>query len=511
MVIIGIGLVLGLLAVGGLVYEWQEGEFAYLPLVVRLTLLVILVTAFLVFPGQPVNIVIQNWQPEALYPTSPTLLVDPISWFGAISVLVVALFLLLIQNPLQTRFAIWTLGVTAVSLLASLAANPITLLLLWTLLDGLIFFFLLFHQQEKEQVQQVVFSFAFHLFGSVLLAAASLTAFQDNLPLTFGQIPQPSRNLLLLAAFFHLRIWTPRIAYQDNRAFEPLFRLIPSAPGLMLLIRAAGTASPAQMGMPGYLLALLLLIISLLLNFWEDETPRFRLWMFGWACLVVGSAYLGEAQAALTWSGVLLLSGSLPLFLKKKGLLTSLVLGGGLLMTIALPFTPAWPGTRLFAGGIQGGAFVVGTGFLIRRYIAVLLEKWGALKREEVPEMVFPLLGGLLVVAFQAFILLRVGLIPTQLTLSQGTLWASLTVLVLGLSAFLTHFRDVTIPEMFRSRSAWLESLGRGAWQVGRGMYWAVGRFVSFVTSVVEGGGGVLWALLGAFFLISLLALWGGG
>ena len=87
----------------------------------------------------PESITLVTWKPEQILPVSPTLLLDSISWpFAmALATLVLAVILTDVTRVPDVNWSAWasSLAISAISMLAVFAGNPLTLILAWGAID----------------------------------------------------------------------------------------------------------------------------------------------------------------------------------------------------------------------------------------------------------------------------------------------------------------------------------------------------------------------------------------
>lgn len=233
-------------------------------------------------------------------------------------------------------------------------------------------------------------------------------------------------------------------------------------------------------------------------------------WILGTASLAVVSAVRGSTAASLAW-------GLASIFLGGQIFLASIrerrfawILWIGLAGLSALPFTPTWNGTFLFSSPylpvlILSQLCLVFLFLGFARHSArkgaslIVAERW--------VRLIYPL--GLLLLPSVFFVfgwLNRPALADVPLA---GWLVGPITVLVAvpGLwlrrqeSRFTGRFLE-SIRSLFSF--SWFFNLFYAAFHL-------VERFVRFVTDILEGEGGVLWALLWVVMLMTLIwAGWGG-
>ena len=87
----------------------------------------------------PSSLPLADWGVEGLLSSSPVLRVDGISWMFALALATFALAVILTDaaRAQETQWEVWAggLSITALGILAVMAGNPLTLVLVWVILD----------------------------------------------------------------------------------------------------------------------------------------------------------------------------------------------------------------------------------------------------------------------------------------------------------------------------------------------------------------------------------------
>ena len=195
----------------------------------------------------PISIPFAIWQPELIFITSPSLLVDNISWPFAIAILTLVLSALLTDvvhvdklDP-QTWVSIQALG--GVGLVSVVAGNPLTILITWAVIDIAECAVLLYRMSTSQERERVVISFSIRIAGMLLLISAMISGQGLETPLTFGEIPKQVGGLLMLAAGLRLGVIPTNQPYlrepQMRRNLGTMIRFVPSGASIVLLVRTA--------------------------------------------------------------------------------------------------------------------------------------------------------------------------------------------------------------------------------------------------------------------------------
>ncbi len=463
----------------------------------------------------PATLDILLWQPARLFPASPVLTLDRISWpyALALSTLALATTLTDISRSTEVKPGNWvaSLAFTGLGILAALAGNPLALMLTWAALDLVELVVLVARTPQDVLRQQVFVTFSARVAGIFALIAASFIG--GELPAAFDLISPQSSIFLLLAAGLRLGVFPLHLPFLEQapfeRGFSTLLILVPAGTSLMLLTRTATLTTPDP------LLTILLLLTGLAILYasgsWvtrKDELDGRPFWILAFAALAIAAALRGQQTASLAFGITGLLSGGL-LFLysaRQRRLLFLPITG--LIFASMLPLTPSWQGVRLYTGPllITLVLFLPAQALLLIGYLRYALMPGEPPSRAERWIWLFYPIGLLLLPATHLLIawfgnpLSRVETDWPDLLAS----WPGLIVLILAGVILLVYRRGLRVPERmirwFQSSLSlgWLYTL---IWK----LYRWLGKSLEFVSQILEGEGGILWALLLLIVLLTLL------
>ena len=281
------------------------------------SLLALLSVLFLRF-WLPASLDLLTWKPTSLFPVSPALLLDRISWPYALALSTLALAAILtdISRSTETRRGSWvgSLAFTSLGILAVMAGNPLALMLTWVALDLIELIILITRVHQTELRQQVFVTFAARVAGIFALIFA--TGASAELPASFDQIPPQNSIFLLLAAGLRLGVFPLHLPFLEQAPFErglsTILTLVPAGTSLMLLTRAATVATPSP------LMSVLILFTGLAILYasgsWaaaQNELDGRPFWILAFAALAIAATLRGEEIASLTFGITGLLSGGL--------------------------------------------------------------------------------------------------------------------------------------------------------------------------------------------------------
>ncbi len=484
----------------------------------------------------PETVTIAQWQPVTLFNASLALLLDRVSWPYAFCLATLVLAVLLTETARSQYHSnpfVWagSLAITALGFLAVLAGNPMTLMIAWAAVDLVDLIIRLSSINEVQVNRRAILAFSARIGGILILAWAVMVG-QAGTPLP-GQvfdlthIPDQAGIFVLLAAGLRLGVFPLHLPFSQEprlrRGLGSVLRLVPVASSLALLARLPPDIIPINWA--PYLSGLSILAAFYCGAMWlvsANELAGRPYWLIGWASLSMICVINGLPANSIGWGVAAILPGSL-LFLfsaRERQLLFLPALG--LLGLTGLPFTPAasgWPG--LFGGHFSlGGIFILLSQALLllgyARHALRLGDRMPSVERWA--SITYP--AGLLAL-ISADIVLGIWGWPGSRTI--GIWWAGLFDLAaLGLVA-ITYSRQfkylqrspmaltvwnippTKIIRLVFARAMQVLSLDWFYRSVGW-VYQGVGALLYGVTDILEGDGGVLWALVILSLLISLFA-----
>lgn len=474
--------------------RWLRPTFRYLWLVATGGALLAWISIWLwgTTPVQPLTTA--GWQPFAVFEAPFVLQISALTWPYALGLATLALVMLLTAPARSALPAAgsWAamLGLTGLGLLAVLAGNAVTLLMIWTALDLVELLAQLAGAEEPEHSEGAVISFSLRVGGTALLAWAAAR----HAPLLFSAVPVEAGLTMVLAVGLRLGVLPLHLPLAPDSAlrrdFGSVLRLTSAASALTLLTRLPAGAGPAVLALVG---------LAGLYAGWNwlrarDELSGRPFWVIGMAALAVMSALNGNLVASAAWGSALVLGGGM-LFVStlQHTWLKRLMLIAALQLT-ALPYTATastWsgaPSSWWFAALFLPTQILLIAGYC-RHALRPAREAFAGQPRWT--QIVYPL--GLL---SPLVILTVLGLSPWPGGRAIGVplfgwiaagigfplAWLAGRIRRLRPSA---HWVQAGMPR-------WQQAMGRLAW----GLYRWLGRQSIAVLGLLEGDGGLLWAML---------------
>lgn len=487
--------------------------FRYAWLVAAVGGLLAWISVFVWQAFMPTSLQLPAWQPAWLFLQAPTFLADGIGWAFSLSLITLCLAIV-ITAVVRSNFPSpmnWASILTLASLgvLASVADNPFTLVLIWASIDIAELVIQLRFVDDPKLSERVVIAFASRVSGTLILLWANMVSAASGTSFDFQSAPPQVGLFLVLASALRLGVFPLHLPYPSEsslrRGFGTGLRMISAATSLILLTRipTGNIDSP----LTPYLL--LFVSFAALYGGWmwlraPDELNGRPYWLIGMGSLAVAAALRGNPVGAAAWGCALLLAGGM-LFLSSEPVrwLARLTLIGALILS-ALPLTVTATGWNTTGGNAWYAIpfLVVSQAMLLAGFIRHAQRITTGQSNEDQPiwgrnvypiGIIFLLLTGLLLGFFGWDGALQVGtwiwgIIASLLSL--GLLW--LTPRLRILNPVRAHWVRPTSP-------SWLDWGYHLLW----GLYRQLGRLSNLFTNVLEGESGIMWTLLFLALFIS--------
>lgn len=463
----------------------------------------------------PVNFQLPRWEPANLFLESLSFTADTLTWLFAFSVVTLILAVILTASARENFpapipwAAMLVLG--GLGLLAVLADNPLSLLMIWSAIDLVELVAHLRSVDGPQPSEKVVTAFATRVAGSGVVVWANMVSISTGSPMNFQNAPPQVGLYLLLAAGLRLGVLPLHMPYASEsalrRGFGTTLRLVSAASSLVLLARIP-TASVISAFTP-YLLSLAALAAIYGGWMWlraPDELTARPYWLIGLASLAMASALRGNPVGAAAWGCALLLSGGALFLSSANHVWLSRALWIGMWGISALPlsmtatgwgstvpsFWPVWP-FLLFAQAL------LLAGYLRHAMRPTLRINFESLDRAT--QYVYPVGIGILLTT-----LFSLGLWGWEGAFRAGTWFpALLGTLLGGITIWLAPRLRVLTPLRAHwvrpNATSWIDWGFRGLW----GLYRQVGRLSNAFSAIMEGDGGFMWTLLFMVLFISLI------
>jgi hypothetical protein len=490
-----------------LIFQWLKlnlQKFQFWAMVTSGAAWVISLAAFLI--GPEVHLHPLGEELSSLLP-APALVLDGVSSALTMAVAAVVFYetLKAVDSPQRIARITGLGGICAAGLLSD---SAYTLLYAWTALEGVCLLCSILDQDSRQYLRRKYLAVILRLFTPLILIYTVLREGGEGAGLYFSDLPPDAGALVILAGLAGLVGWVGfrSTGSSGNRGAQgDLYaELLPGVLGLALMVRGAGVGAPALLLTPLYLLAVLVLLGAAVGLLIARPVPGWTIVAVG---LMAGSALSGLPGETLIWGLIYLLPGLLLRDGFSDRLEGILALIAGVLGVFCLPFFPAWAGTGLFGEGLAGAAFAGAYGLAGGGLLADMME---GIKAHEEPSSslaptritaVVALLISLFAAAYDT------GLLRSSLALLSAPLACWLSVPLMILLALL----GPKVPRIKTSLPG--NTLGRAGDILVNTLDTAAGFIdgvVTLLTGLFEGEGGLIWALVIGFLIISLISLQGG-
>lgn len=412
-----------------------------------------------------------------------------------------------------------TLVLTGTGLMAVIAGNMLTLLLSWAALDILELIILLGQIAQNATRERVIIVFSARLAGIATVLIAGLLLWSQGGTLQLDALPPSISVILILAAGIRLGFFPPQHLYTRGLPIRTdlatILRLVSTAASLILLVRVSingilPSFTPLVLGF----IAVVGIFAALLWLGAKDELDGRSYWILGTASLAIAAAIVGSPSACLVWSLACLLSGGLIFSFSLRHLRFIPLILLGVFNLSTLPFSPTWQGAALYqsistvAGNralvpLFSVSFLFIQSVLLSGFIRHFLREVQIAKEDKyqhIERWVWVLYPFGLVLIVLAHLLMGWFLLPNMRG-SPLIAWliGPLTLLVAALILFISWRYPQPIHILNRSTKTSsltdlfsLEWLYKFIWQA----YQSISRVIALFSTILEGDGGILWALV---------------
>jgi hypothetical protein len=467
----------------------------------------------------PLSVQFPAWQPELLFPQSPTFVGDGIAWTFALSLstLCLAIILTAVVRSNFPRPINWvgTLILTALGILAVLADNPLTLVLIWAAIDISELIAQMRVVDDPRLSERTVIAFASRVAGIFVLLWADMVSVANGQSLDFRSAPPQAGLYLVIAAGLRIGVLPLHLPYSGEsslrRGFGTGLRMISAASSLILLARIPTTSLTSPIA--PYLL--ILVSLAAVYGGWQwlrapDELTGRPFWLIGMGSLALAAALRADPIGATAWGCGLILAGG-ALFLsseQNKWLTRSLLIGAWGISGLPFSLTATgWDSGIVppLLGWLAWPFLIAAHGMLVAGFVRHSLRTTLRANSEDQPiwaKNVYPIGISLLLL-----VTILLGFFGWGGTLQFGNWFVAIitSLLIVGL-IWLTPRLRILNPV----RAHWVRP-ANGSWldwgyQVLWNIYRQLGRVSNVISNVLEGESGVMWTLLVLVLFASFFA-----
>ncbi len=455
---------------------------------------------------------------------------DYISWSFAMTLMTMAMaFIFTVPARLasQSHPGIWTRALVVVSfgLLAVFSRNPLSIALAWTALDIVELILMMNSVTTARLRDQVVIMFGLRLGGTLALIWAMIISNGTGVPLELETMKPLISIFVLIGCGLRLGILPLNLPFTEEgllrRGLGTVIRTVTSLSSLAVLARF-----PSQLIPEGWRAILLPLVICGMLYsgvMWFASTDELKgrpYFMISLAGLAVISVIQGHPDSVGVWTSAIMLSGIFFFLSTAGGTLWYILAGLSLIGMTGLPYTPAATGwNAIINGGFNLTAVAV---FLVILFLIlgcfknIFREREIVTASDPVARIMYPV--GLFILVVMQWL---IGIFGGPQFGGVGVWWASTILVIFSLGIGTIWLIRRQLGKRINPES-WIVIAGRRLGSIGSAVFglrwiyqiiwWVLGlieRLVGFLTGVLEGDGGVLWALVLLALLLTLIQ--GGG
>mgnify|MGYP001557283736 CR=1 FL=1 len=447
---------------------------------------------------------------------------DDLSWkfaFALMLILIGIVFTMPVRLDVAYRPRDWVFDLLFVfiGLIPIMSQNLLSLVIAWTLLDFLELSVHISGLTPERINRQAVMAFAIRMGGNWLLILAQVLSRSGfGSEVAFIGFESTSALLLLLAAGLRLGIFPVFMPFQEEvpirRELGTIMRFVVPASSFILLTRLSDLVIPSNWAILLSILALMASFIGVLMFFLSESSLMGRnYWVIAFSSMAVVSVVRGNADAAITWSLALLISGTfLSVHSEKNGPHLFYVIALFLSLT-GLPFTPTaagFPGLIVLPFNLLDIFYILVYALLLVGFLQQQIKREGAYNETTGWMQVSYWVGlGSLIVGFWF-----ISVPSIQSSVGLPVWWGSIPSLVLALSGFYLLYRFVGSDAITLPEASPLSSQLHGEsliYPMIERVFFAVRSLIQFVTDLLEGDSAILWIFL-LFLMVMTMILQGG-
>jgi len=521
MVITGIILLLLTASAVSLFLHYKGVRLAYIWMVFIITTSIVWLLLFVIQPDKISPLVVKNWIKIGSTPVDLSFEINSLNWPLSVSYFTI-LFSYLLTSIVRLRgdksLYAWVemTILTLAGWLVLLASDYWSILIAWTLID---FVELIFHLRYKMlDPDKFYFHFLVKFIGSMLLVFGISRSFQVNPQSLFGNNIEGVGTVILLAAILHSGVFS-NIQEKSSKINYSQISLI------FLRIISFSASFFVLTYITGHRLSFLSEIINKILFFcvaiwgayrWAiglNESNRFQELLLAFGAMV-GILYLTGSSVAIVYWLILLLMPIGWLFLySDRNPWIRIFWFLCIFMMSGLPFSLTLQGLKELLQNVNSvDLFLITLPLIlvISGYIKHALKIRGKYNYLEPWYQIIYLIGLFLpLISMSAVVLKNIRLIADEFS----GWWIGAVVLSLSIPVYFYHVKSKNHIEVANIRGFKIGSVSF-SFQVlqiiSNNVYLLFENFMTFITRLFEGAGGILWAVVFLALFLTILIFQGG-
>jgi hypothetical protein len=473
---------------------------------------------------EPPPVLIEVWNIGVNEPFVLKWSLDRLSWPYAFAMCSLLLAVMLTESArLQEKVTplLWagSLAVNGAALLGVMANGPITLILAWTAIDIIEAWVLFSNARDPSKIERIALAFFVRVFGSLAVLWAMAFSVSRGVFLNFENIFPETGIFLLVAVGLRLGVLPLHLPVAEEvevrRGLGTLIRFASPASSLVLLSHLpAGMQTAVGAEVITSLAVIIGLYGALMWVTSSDAISGRPFWLISLTTLAVGMALGGNPNLTIIPGMTLIfIGGVIFLFTQRRRWMVIIPLAACVSM-IGLPYTPAAGSLQFMAASpftIVDISYMLTYVFLMAGYIRHTRQmSQGPERQERWLVVVYP--AGLLTLIAGYWALMA---IFPETFFSPGVWWAAavIALLTFGGVALFDRYGRILV-----EKSPWtvmvLQRAGQftsnvlsldWVYQIGSGLFRVVQLVIQFLATMLEGDGGVLWAMVLLVLLLSFL------
>jgi hypothetical protein len=473
----------------------------------------------------PIQIVISEWFPIGeIYQRGIILQLDSISWTLLLALCAVQTAVIITDSSRLDEIpspVIWSgiFLVYSVGFLAALSSSILTIFLVWALVDIIEFIVLIRTVSKIQQINEIVVSFAVKILGLFIFIFGFLFSYNQGTPIRINQVINDVGFFVLIAVGLRLGVIPFNLPFVSGspmrRGLGNAIRMVSVSTSVMVLLRLPigifdGNAQAILLTMTafGSFLGSIMWFAS------ANELEGRPYWIISLAGLAIYSAIAGNQLATLSWSLVLILSGSVLFLFSTRGRKITIIPLLAIIGIVGLPFTPAaigWQGVILSGNFLRNIIILLSVAFIVLGYLqhssysTVLLTK-----KERWVWITYPI--GLFILIITHWLTFLFSDLNWNV---PGIVYASVIAFILPLIIYFVNKKYIKASQYSDYIQGILKPIGTiiTKFLSLRWLYnfiWSfLGYFQKFViifTNVLEGRGGIIWIIVLLIMIITLIS-----